>query len=286
MDKKIRRYTIIISIFLHLIIFFIAERTVNFKLLGTDDIPEIINDPIVFDLNDDKQPKEIIETTEDQRSKQKAEKPDYFSDKNSIAKNPDPGKEIKEGSPYSEGDLNIPALPEITRKGDPKDAPKKTEQDKKEKVIKRDKNRDSISEDRKDIPEENDINPGGSINNQILRKNILAKVKKLGGFAFNTYDWNFAPYMLELKRRIQNNIFPPIAFSRLGIINGETLLRFRIYPDGKLETLELLKTKGHQSLVDTSVEAVKISAPFPPLPEDFPKQFLEVTGKFIYFIRR
>jgi len=111
-------------------------------------------------------------------------------------------------------------------------------------------------------------------------------VKELGGFAFNTYDWDFAPYMLELKRRIQGNIFPPIAFSQLGMIDGETLLRFRINPDGSLEALELLDTKGHKSLVDTSVNAVEISAPFPVLPDDFPKPFLEVTGKFIYFIRK
>ena len=42
MEKKIRKYTIIISIVLHILIFFIAERTVNFRLLGTDDIPEEI----------------------------------------------------------------------------------------------------------------------------------------------------------------------------------------------------------------------------------------------------
>ncbi len=69
------------------------------------------------------------------------------------------------------------------------------------------------------------------------------------------------------------------------MISGETLLRFRIYPAGRLEALELLNTKGHKSLVGTSVEAIKISAPFPALPDDFPEPFLEVTGKFIYFVR-
>ncbi len=286
MDKKIRKYTIIVSVLLHLIIFFVAERSIDFTLLGTGDIPEIINEPITFDLSENEQPKQVIETTEDQRSQKKAQKPEYMSDKNTIARNPDPGKELKAGAPYSEGDLNIPALPEITREGKPEEPREKTEPDTKENVEKSKDNENSISENMEEVPELNTSNPGGSIRNQILHKNILAKVKELGGFAFNTYDWNFAPYMLELKRRIQSNIFPPIAFSRLGIIDGETLLRFRIYPDGRLEALTLLNSKGHKSLVDTSVEAVKISAPFPLLPDDFPKPFLEVTGKFIYFIRK
>ncbi len=286
MDKKVRKYTIIVSILLHIIIFFLAEKTVDFTLLGAKAIPEIINEPIVFDLGENEHPKQVIETTEDQRSTKRAEKPSYMSDKNTIARNPDPGKELKSGNPYSEGDLNIPSLPEIMREGKPEEPKEKIDPDKKESVEKTKDNKNSISENMEEVPELNTSNPGGSIRNQILHKNILAKVKELGGFAFNTYDWDFAPYMLELKIRIQDNLFPPIAFSRLGMIDGETLLRFRIYPDGSLERLTLLNTKGHKSLVDTSVNAVEISAPFPLLPDDFPKPFLEVTGKFIYFIRR
>ncbi len=286
MEKKIRKYTIIISIVLHLIIFFIAERTVNFKLLGTAEIPEKINEPIVFDLSENEQPKQVIETTEDQRSEKKAEAPEYLSDKNTIAKNPDSPTDIKEDAPYSKGDLDVPALPEITREGKPAEQQEKEKPEEKEVLKEKEEIENSISEREEENLKMDSSNPGGSIRNQILHKNILAKVKELGGFAFNTYDWNFAPYMLELKRIIQGNIFPPIAFSQLGMIGGETLLKFRIYPDGRLDALELLNTKGHKSLVDTSVNAIEISAPFPELPDDFPKPFLEVTGKFIYFVRK
>jgi len=285
-EKKIRKYTIIISILLHIIIFFVAERTVNFRLLGTENLPEEINEPIVFDLSENEQPKQVIETTEDQRSEKRSESPEYLSDKNTIARNPDPPTDIKEDTPYSEGDLDIPALPRITKEGEPDKAKDKTEEQK-EKIENKIEEIDNVmSEDKEETFETERRNPGESIRNQILHKNILAKVKELGGFAFNTYDWNFAPYMLELKRLIQSNIFPPIAFSQLGMIGGETLLRFRIYPDGRLEALELLNSKGHKSLADTSVNAIEISAPFPELPDDFPKPFLEVTGKFIYFVKK
>ena len=104
--------------------------------------------------------------------------------------------------------------------------------------------------------------------------------------SFNTYEWHFAPYMLALKKKIQGNIFPPAAFTRLGLISGETLLRFRIYPNGELSHLEVLEYNGHDTLKETSVKAVEISAPFVPLPQNFPKAYLEVTGSFSYFVRK
>ncbi|MCK7513172.1 MAG: TonB C-terminal domain-containing protein [Desulfobacterales bacterium] len=107
-----------------------------------------------------------------------------------------------------------------------------------------------------------------------------------GGLSFNTYDWDFAPYMLALKERISRNIFPPLAFSQLGMIDGDTMLRFKIYPDGRLADLELLGYTGHRTLMETSRFAVTTSAPFPTLPADFPKSYLEVTAKFSYFVKR
>ena len=286
MDKKIRKYTIIISILLHVLFFFVAERTVNFRLLGTGDIPEVPNDPIVFDLGDTEKPRQVIETIEGQRSDKRSERPEFLSDKNTMARNSEAGENLKQGKPFMAGDLDVPSLPELSREGKPdnRDVNKNEKTDEVREELKPDP--DTISETEKKVPDLMTDAPGGTINNQILYKNILSKVNEVGGFAFNTYDWDFAPYMLELKRRIQSNIFPPIAFSQLGLIDGETLLRFRIYPDGRLENLELLNYKGHKSLMDTSMDAVGISAPFPELPEDFPEPFLEVTGKFIYFIRR
>jgi hypothetical protein len=70
------------------------------------------------------------------------------------------------------------------------------------------------------------------------------------------------------------------------MISGETLLRFKIYPNGQLRDLEILGYEGHESLMRTSSNAVEASAPFPKLPSDFPEPYLEVTGKFMYLIHR
>jgi outer membrane biosynthesis protein TonB len=92
--------------------------------------------------------------------------------------------------------------------------------------------------------------------------------------------------MLALKQRIGRNIFPPLAYTMLGMIDGDTMLRFKIYPNGRLADLELLGYRGHRTLMETSRSAVTISAPFPALPADFPKPYLEVTARFSYFVKR
>lgn len=114
--------------------------------------------------------------------------------------------------------------------------------------------------------------------------NTSSRALDQGGLQLSTYDWNFAPYLKYLKQRIQSNIFPPAAFTRLGIIDGESKVRFRIYPDGRLEEFIVLDSRGSELLLKTSVQAVELSAPFKPLPSDFPEPFLEITGIFSYVL--
>ena len=40
--------------------------------------------------------------------------------------------------------------------------------------------------------------------------------------------------------------------------------------------------EGEKALIETSKRAVQVSAPFPPLPEDFPEKYLVVTASFHY----
>jgi TonB family protein len=104
-----------------------------------------------------------------------------------------------------------------------------------------------------------------------------------GGISFNTYDWDFAPYLIRLKKRIERNIYPPPAFTHLGI-GGSNIIRFRISRDGTVTGPEVLGSEGEKALIETSKRAVEVSAPFWPLPEDFPRDYLEVTAKFFYVV--
>ncbi|MDH7560346.1 MAG: cell envelope integrity protein TolA [bacterium] len=130
-------------------------------------------------------------------------------------------------------------------------------------------------------------NPAGLFgSDDATYRQVTFSAEELGGVTLNTYAWEFAPYVLEMKRKIRQNIYPPPAFTRLGIISGETVLRFRVLPDGQMTNLEVLGYTGHPSLKETSVLAVRNAAPFKPLPEGFPEEYLELTWTFIYSVTR
>ena len=106
----------------------------------------------------------------------------------------------------------------------------------------------------------------------------------IGGISLNTTAWDFAPYLLDLKHRIKQHWIPPLAFTALGAIHGYTWVRFRIYPDGHMERMEIVETEGHESLHKASANAVRGAAPFRELPSDFPEPYLEITFGFYYLL--
>ena len=115
-------------------------------------------------------------------------------------------------------------------------------------------------------------------------KNEGSARASIGGISINTTAWDFAPYLLDLKHRIKQHWVPPLAFTALGAIHGYTWVRFRISPDGNVESMAVVEEEGHESLHRSSVNAVKGAVPFRPLPEDFPEPFLEVTFGFYYLL--
>lgn len=115
-------------------------------------------------------------------------------------------------------------------------------------------------------------------------ENIKSSVANLGGMSFNTYEWNYAPYMLKMQKKIQQNINPPPAFYAMGMIGGENLIHFVVEADGKLSQVILIGSDTHISLDQTSLAAINVSAPFLPLPTDFPEKSLEINAKFSYTI--
>lgn len=106
----------------------------------------------------------------------------------------------------------------------------------------------------------------------------------IGNITLNTTAWDFAPYLLDLKRRIRQKWIPPVAFAQLGAIHGYTWVNFRIYPDGRMQDLSVVETEGHDSLHRASVNAIKGAAPFRPLPDHFPEDYLEITFGFYYLL--
>lgn len=104
----------------------------------------------------------------------------------------------------------------------------------------------------------------------------------VGDFALSTYEWEWAPYWLAFKRKLNRVWFAPPAYYELGLIYGNTILRFKITRDGRIYDLKVLRQVGHSSLQQSSVSAIQAVFPFLPLPDNFPNEYLEVTIKMIY----
>jgi outer membrane biosynthesis protein TonB len=271
---------IAISILLHVVLLLLFGFSRQWMILqAAVATPQQESDPIVFDLTES--PDELSEKPKDAK---------HISDRDFSARNPSAPAHLPIGETFSQGDLARGEFPTLRGSNQPQSATQR-----------------SASAQQKSPPQKNE--GAGNLPSQEFRRellvnnkqaatngqpepalqrpvydNRLSRAPELGSFAINTYAWDYAPYLLWLKRRIEQNIYPPPAFTKMGMISGQTQLRFRIYPDGRLEALEVLQTVGHKSLMETSVKAVELSVPLKPLPADFPEPYLEITALFEYLV--
>ncbi len=283
METRGRRRIILLSILLHVLLLVFWES--SFKLSLSRRLPPPLPQgmPLVLELEPPDPMREVIATQKDAATDIPPPRADLLSDQDALARNAEPAPNVRlDDEPYARGDAKSHDPP-------PLPANPRTEASAGSDV------RAQGTDPQRPGAEENFLrsptgpDPG---NNPLLRPrpgvahdHRDSQVADSGGMSFNTYNWDFAPYMLELKERIRRNIFPPIAFSQLGMIDGDTLLRFKIYPNGELRDLELLTFEGHRSLMETSTMAVKVSAPFRKLPAHFPEPYLEVTARFSFLIK-
>lgn len=256
---------IAVSVLLHAILLFPGLRDAVQSLdIDLDTEPIVV--PMEFTLVSPPQ----TPTPTDERSR-------FLSTVSSSASDADP-RDTQSEVPHSEGRIPIPDTPSDTEGaeggGQSELPPLPVEQDGLTEAIQRSKFTEQISPRRDpSLPDEShDVEHEGSASATI------------GGISLNTTEWDFAPYLLDLKRRIKQKWIPPIAFTALGAIHGYTWVRFRIYPDGNMEAMEVVETEGHDSLHRSSSNAVKGAAPFRPLPKDFPEDYLEITFGFYYLL--
>lgn len=119
-----------------------------------------------------------------------------------------------------------------------------------------------------------------------LSKNKTTKQEFEGsqGLSFSTKEFNDWGYLQRLKEKIERVWqYPPQAAER-GIY-GDLYIKFSIDKKGKLISIELLRTSGYRMLDDAAIQALKDAQPFWPLPDDWQKDSLTITGHFIYTLR-
>lgn len=104
---------------------------------------------------------------------------------------------------------------------------------------------------------------------------------EVGGLTLSSYQWNWAPYVIAMKRKLAHVWVPPAAWY-MGLIHGATVIKFTIDRQGKIIGMRVLKHKGHNSLKISSTRAIESLFPFLPLPEDFPEETLTIIAELIY----
>lgn len=93
--------------------------------------------------------------------------------------------------------------------------------------------------------------------------------------AFNEPD--FEPYMRELQRRIKLNWDPP-----KGNEAKRVVVLFKIAKDGRLLSCNIKKSSGLPSADQAALKAVKLTAPFRPLPSNFKGSSVDIQFTFDY----
>lgn len=88
---------------------------------------------------------------------------------------------------------------------------------------------------------------------------------------------DFGPYMKELQRRIKMNWDPP-----KGNESKRVVLLFSIARDGRLLNVSVHRSSGLQAADNAAINAVKLTAPFRPLPPEFKGSKVDIQFTFDY----
>ncbi len=201
---------------------------------------------------------------------------------NPVAADPEKGsKEVLPGDRTStQGDWPIPEEPADQRhEGEPEETEEKPSDENRKPKVEEWWNEEAPSILR---VAEGPAGDRGFDFNQVEQGKPGVGVSFVGDYSLNTYEWNYAPWMKTFMSELQRHWKAPYAYSYLGMIHGQTILKVVVARDGRLKSLEILDTEGHQSLHEASEAAMRSFAPYASLPPGFPEDDLEMTWRLIY----
>ncbi len=103
-----------------------------------------------------------------------------------------------------------------------------------------------------------------------------------GSISLSNYKWEWKPYVKQLKEKHLEFWTTPSDYYILGIISGQSIVKFEIDKTGNLIELELIEHKGDTQLEESSLNSIKSIFPFLPLPIDYPDSTLIIRATLIY----
>jgi len=104
-----------------------------------------------------------------------------------------------------------------------------------------------------------------------------------GDISLNTTAWDYAPWLERFRRALMEHWYAPGAYY-YGILRdgGFAVIEVEIAKSGQMTRMDLLEEKEHASLTAASMGALKSTAPFEALPNDFPEPALILRIQMIY----
>lgn len=126
------------------------------------------------------------------------------------------------------------------------------------------------------------LNPRAFLFDRETIEKFAKEAPQKKNLTFSAPEFQHRGYMRLLKEKIEDIWKYPQTAARQGV-TGDLYIKFTIKKDGKLGEVELIRTSGHKDLDEAAIKAIKDAEPYWPLPYDWNKDALEVTGHFIYF---
>jgi protein TonB len=118
---------------------------------------------------------------------------------------------------------------------------------------------------------------------ELARKGMPEKKPGDDSVTLDTDEFKFISYNRWLKIKVESVLkYPELA--AISGYQGTLFIKFDIMKDGSLGGLEILKPSGYKILDDEALRAIRASAPFQPLPDDWNMERYSIRAAVIFYL--
>jgi protein TonB len=119
--------------------------------------------------------------------------------------------------------------------------------------------------------------------NELARKGMPKKRPGDDSVTLDTDEFKFMSYNRWLKVKVESVLkYPELA--AISGYQGSLYILFDIMKDGSLGRLELLKSSGYKILDDEALRAIRSSAPFQPLPDEWNMDRYAIRAAVLFYL--
>ncbi len=118
---------------------------------------------------------------------------------------------------------------------------------------------------------------------QLARKGMPPQKPGDESVTLDTDEFKFMSYNRWLKAKVEGTLVYPELAAASGY-QGVLYIKFDILKDGSLGDLELLKSSGYKILDDEALRAIRASAPFASLPDDWHMERYSIRAAVIFYL--